>query len=153
MKRPRPEALDPGVQAAYLAERAALKLIMPRARVVQDVDGTLIVTARAARHAPNHLYVQAPRRFVGMFYSGSPRVYLFRAAGLVERHLAGDGEGILHLRWCPELAKALPWFSRPTRRGIGKPLRPRHGDAKPALSPVSGAEVPGDGSPSTPEAA
>lgn len=112
--------LDAGTHEAFLVERAALRTILPRARVEQDVDGTAIVTAKAARHSRSHLYVQAAGRLVALSYIGRPAFYLARLAGLVERHQAGDGEGVLHLRWCSQLAEALPWFSRRAGHRLGK---------------------------------
>lgn len=93
-------------------QRARLAAIFPRGRFEEDVDGTCVIRARAARYKADHLYEQAPGRLVGVFYIGRPARYLSRVGDLVEKHLGGDGEGILHLTWSPKLARLLPWFSK-----------------------------------------
>lgn len=96
---------------AYRVEHATLRELFPRGRFVEDADGTDILRALRSACVKDHVFVQAPGKLLGVYYVGSPRRYLSRLAGLVERHLAGDGEGILHVRWCQEAAAMLPWFN------------------------------------------
>lgn len=93
-------------------QRARLAAVFPRGRFEEDADGTCVIQARAMRYRGDHLFEQAPGRLVGVFYVGRPARYLSRVGDLIEKHLEGDGEGILHLTWSPKLARLLPWFSR-----------------------------------------
>jgi hypothetical protein len=102
-------------QDDLIDQRARLATIFPRGRFARDVDGTAILTSRADPSA--HVFEVAPGRLVGLLYAGGPSRYLHALQGLVVRHLDGDGEGILHLRWSPELAARLPAFSRGRPRG------------------------------------
>lgn len=98
----------------YLAEREALRQVFPRGRFVEDEDGTATVRARRQAFRGDHVFVQARGRLLGVFYVGRPARCLSRVEGFLVEHLAGDGEGILHLRWDPEVGVRLPMFSRKT---------------------------------------
>ena len=125
-KWPEPPIREP-IGSEYREQAARLLSLFPRGRIVADADGTAIIVAKARRIVRDHLFEQAPGRLVGLLYVGRPKFYLDNLAGLVERHLVGDGEGILHLRWCPELAKALPWFSRRGGHRRGRLFAPDQG--------------------------
>jgi hypothetical protein len=107
--------------AEYAEQRARMASLVPRGRFTQDEDGTCILRGET-RSCGTHLYEQAPGKLVGLYYVGGPCRYLRALDGLVVRHLAGDGEGILHLAWSPDLAERLPAFSRGRPRGV--PFRP-----------------------------
>jgi hypothetical protein len=58
------------------------------------------------------VFVQSPGKLLGVFYVGNGAVYRTRLGDLVRGWLKGDGEGILHVAWDPEVAKLLPWFTK-----------------------------------------
>ncbi len=126
----------------YAAQVARLAEVFPRGRFKRDLDGTAILVPRSRRWAGCHLYEQAPRRLVGLFYVGSPRKVTGRLAAYLVKHLAGDGEGIVHLRWDPELARVLPTFSLGAQRGT-RSFRKR-GEAT-ATADLGAQEPPGAG--------
>lgn len=96
----------------YAEERAALREIFPRGRFQKDEDGTCILKARQKVFAWDHVFVQAEGRLLGIFYVGKPNRYRNRLGELIADELRGDGEGILHVRWSPEVGQKLPMFSR-----------------------------------------
>lgn len=114
-----------------------LAVLFPRGRFAQDEDGTCVLRARPGTR--DHVFEHTPGCVVGLFYEGGPIRYLRALRGLVLRHLAGDGEGILYLAWTPELAARLPAFSRGRRRGV--PFRP----ATEALSAPQASAAERDG--------
>jgi hypothetical protein len=103
----------------FTNQRARLATVLPRGRFTRAVDGTCIAVTRADPDGDiAHLFEVAPGRRVGLFYVGGPARYLHALLGLVVRHVEGDGEGVLHLAWTPELAARLRAFSRGLPRGV-----------------------------------
>jgi hypothetical protein len=97
---------------SYEAWIERLRTVFPRGRFERDKDGTAILVPRSRRWAGCHLYEQAPGRLVGLCYVGSPRkITEGPLAAHVVKHLAGSGEGVVHLRWDPALARVLGTFS------------------------------------------
>jgi hypothetical protein len=119
-----------------------LRETFPRGRFAKQADGMPILVARRRSLAGCHVYEHGPGT-LGVFYLGRSRPWLRRLGGLVTRHLAGDGEGILLVRACPEAAKALRMFSR--GRHTGTPPRP----AQPPVSGPSGPDLAPDAPEST----
>jgi hypothetical protein len=115
-------------------QRARLATILPRGRFQRAEDGTCVASSHTDPGA--HLFEHTPGKLVGLFYVGGPARYLRALRGLVVRHLEGDGEGILHIAWTPELADRLPGFSRGRPRGAPFTLaveaisRPRSDDRR-----------------------
>lgn len=96
----------------FLEEREALREIFPRGRFEEDEDGTCILRSSHGEEARDHVYVQKRGELLGIFYRvGSGRRYLDPLGDLVVEHLKGDGEGLIHVRWCPEAAAVLRRFS------------------------------------------
>jgi hypothetical protein len=118
----------------FTEQRARLATILPRGRFERAEDGTCVVTSRIDPGA--HLFEHTPGKLVGLFYAGGPVRYLRALRGLVVRHLEGDGEGIVHISWTPEVAARLPDFSRGRPRGVPfasaveAVLRPRSDDRR-----------------------
>jgi hypothetical protein len=106
----------------YEAQVERLRTVFPRGRFKRDEDGTAILLPRSRRWAGCHLYEQAPGRLVGLAYVGaSRRITQGGLARYLVQHFAGDGEGFVHLRWDPALARLLPTFSKGAQRGVPPP--------------------------------
>lgn len=103
---------------SFASQRNRLATILPNGRFVRDVDGTCILTARRAADASAHLFEHTPGKVVGLFYVGGSCRYLRALRGLVVHHQEGDGEGIIHIAWTPEIAVRLPSFSVGRPRGV-----------------------------------
>lgn len=105
-----------------MSDRSILRKLFPRGRFVKDEDGTCVLRARSRRWKEDHLFIQAPGRLLGVYYVGSPTRYLKRVSDYVVEHLKADGEGILHLRWAPDLSTLLKAFNKRQATG-GFPAR------------------------------
>lgn len=105
------EAFDQDYSAT--ATRKRLKKLFPRGRFSQQSDGMPILVARSKSLAGCHLYEQGVFvPMLGLYYTTSSRRWLNLLGELVVKHLGGDGEGIIHIRWCPEAAAKLRMFSK-----------------------------------------
>ncbi len=102
----------------YSTDRAALSTLFLRGRFTRDEENHCILTAKLARRSKDFAYVQDPGRKLGIFYTGNGRVYRKTLRDLIVEDLPCDGEGILFVKWVPEVAGKLPWF---TRRRVVKP--------------------------------
>lgn len=119
----------------YTEDRIALMSLFPRGRCTRDEENHCVLTARQANRRLDFVYVQDPNRKLGIFYVGNGRIYRNVLRDLIIDEIEADGEGILHVRWVPEVAKRLPWFSK--RRAT----RPQWGWFVKKTSPERGSGV------------
>jgi hypothetical protein len=98
----------------FARERALLQEIWPRGRFERLEDGTCQVVARKKARARDcaFVYSAGPEKKLGILYVGRPWVYQRRLGALILDHLACQREGVLYVKWDPEVGKLLPWFSR-----------------------------------------
>ena len=125
------------------ADRAALRKLFPRGRFALDSDGSCIMVARQARKRNWRLFLVSPGKTVGLYYEQAKRPEgLFRKLRpLTVKILDGELDGVLHLRWAPELERLLPEFSKGLRKGSKGPLCPPSGAPGTPISPSPDPEA------------